>query len=164
MHLHLIRFVFIAGLSLCASAVNAQTVNFDMTGKILPGICRFDIADVDLGTFYATEFTSIGTTTPTVTVRLSATGCDPLITEIHMYVTGTPDAADSKYFRGIAGIGIELFTYEGQTPIRPTGDSISYNASAGATNYLLNARFRQTATVVASGNVRSAVTIQLSYN
>ena len=155
--------VLIAGLSLCAFAANAQTVNFNLTGNILPGVCRFTAADVDLGTYYATEFTAIGTTKTLVDVPISSTGCDPLVTVIHMNVSGTADAANANYFRGVAGIGIEM-----QTPaaaaIRPSGTMLNYTAVAGANNYMMRARFRQTAAVVASGAVRSAVTIQVTYN
>lgn len=153
----------IAGLSLCAFAANAQTVNFNLTGNILPGVCRFTAADVDLGTFYATQFTAVGTTMPLVDVPISSTGCDPLVTVIHMNVSGTADAANANYFRGVAGVGIEVQTVAA-VAIRPSGTNVNFNAVAGATNYMLRARFRQTAAAVTAGTVRSAVIIQVTYN
>lgn len=155
--------VLIAGLSLCTFAANAQTVNFNLTGNILPGVCRFSAADVDLGTYYATEFTAVGTTKTLVNVPISSTGCDPLVTTIHMNVSGTADAANASYFRGVAGVGIEMQTVAGGA-ISPSGTNVNFTAVAGATNYMLRARFRQTAATVAAGTVRSAVTIQVTYN
>lgn len=163
MRLKLGSLLLIAGLSLLAEAAQAQTVNFNLTGNILPGVCRFTAADVDLGTYYATEFTAVGTTKTWVDVPVRSTGCDPLVTVIHMNVSGTADAADSAHFRGVAGIGIEMQN-PGGLAIRPSGTNVNYVAASGATNYMLRARFRQTAAVVAAGSVRSAVTIQVTYN
>lgn len=157
------RLLALLGLSLAAANVGAQTLSFNLTGNILPGVCRFSASDVDLGTFYATEFTSIGTTKAWVNVPISSSGCDPLVTVIHMGISGTADVADANQFRGLAGIGIELQSGVG-TAIRPVGTNINFAAAGGAANYMLRARFRQTAAVVAAGNVRSPITIQVTYN
>lgn len=163
MRLKLSSVLLIVSLSLSAASTNAQSLTFDLTGNILPGVCRFTVADVDLGTYYATEFTSVGTTKNWVDFPIRSSGCDPLVTVIHMAVTGTPDATDAAYFRGVAGIGIEMQT-SGSSAIRPSGTSLNYLPSAGPGNYGWRARFRQTGNIVAAGSVRSAVTIQVTYN
>lgn len=163
MHRKLKSLVIVSGLSLCAFAASAQTVTFNLTGNILPGVCRFTAGDVDLGTFYATDFTAVGTTKALINVPISSTGCDPLVSVIHMNVSGVADAVDPNHFRGVAGIGIEMQTVAG-TAIRPSGTNVNFNAVAGASNYMLRARFRQTAAAVTSGAVRSAITIQVTYN
>ncbi|WP_180868062.1 fimbrial protein [Stenotrophomonas maltophilia] len=158
-----IKLLALLGLSLAAGNVGAQTLTFNLTGNILPGVCRFSVSDVDLGTFYATEFTAVGTTKAWVNVPVASSGCDPLVTVIHMGISGTADVADASQFRGVAGIGIELQSGTG-TAIRPAGTNINFTAASGAANYMLRARFRQTAAVVAAGTVRSPVTIQVTYN
>lgn len=155
--------LLIAGLTLTTENASAQSLTFNLTGNILPGVCRFTVTDVDLGTYYATEFSAVSTTKGWVDVPVRSTGCDPLVTVIHMGVSGTADVADSAYFRGVAGIGIEMQNATG-TAIRPSGTNVNFTAVAGASNYMLRARYRQTAAVVAAGNVRSAVTIQVTYN
>ncbi|MNN12726.1 S-fimbrial adhesin protein SfaS precursor [compost metagenome] len=151
------------GMSLTTENANAQSLTFNLTGNILPGVCRFTVTDVDLGTYYATEFSAIGTTKTWVDVPIRSTSCDPLVTTIHMGVAGTADVLDSAYFRGVSGIGIELQS-AGGVAIRPSGTNVNFSAVAGANNYMLRARFRQTAATIAAGNVRSAVTIQVTYN
>ena len=160
---HLQAWLTLVGLSLAAANADAQTVSFNLTGNILPGVCRWAVSDVDLGTFYATEFTAVGTTKAWVDVPIRSSGCDPLVTTIHMAVSGTADTADANQFRGVSGIGVELQVGTG-APIRPSGTSVHFNAVSGAANYMLRARFRQTATTVAAGSVRSPVTIQITYN
>lgn len=163
------RFLFIAlvaaGLMSAAGASRAQTLNFNITATILPGVCRFTVADVDLGTYYATDFTAVGTVKPFVTVPIQSTGCDPLVTQLHFAVSGTADAASSAYFRGITGIGVELQSVAG-TAIQPSGTTINYNklAGTGAGSYPLQARLRQTAATVSAGAIRSAVTVVVTYN
>ena len=127
----------------------AQTLNFNITATILPGVCRFSVSDTDLGTYYATDFTGVGTVKTFVNVPIHSTGCDPL--------------ASAAYFRGINGVGIELQSIGGAA-ITPSGTTVAYSAVGGANDYMLRARLRQTATTVAAGAIRSAVTVTVAYN
>lgn len=56
MHLPIPGLLLAAVLTLsgAASAQTATTTNFNVTGTILPGVCRIAVADVDLGTYQAT--------------------------------------------------------------------------------------------------------------
>lgn len=141
----------------------AQTLNFNITATILPGVCRFSVSDTDLGTYYATDFTGVGTVKTFVNVPIHSTGCDPLISLVRFTVSGTPDAASAAYFRGINGVGIELQSIGGAA-ITPSGTTVAYSAVGGANDYMLRARLRQTATTVAAGAIRSAVTVTVAYN
>jgi type 1 fimbria pilin len=147
----------------CAFALHAQTLTFNLTGTILPGTCRWSVADVDLGTYNATLFTG-SYTTNWVDVPVSSSGCDPLVTTVHMRVTGNADVANAALFRGIAGIGIELQVKPNGAAIVPAGTTVNWNAASGGASYLYQARFRQSAATVASGTVRSPVTMNITYN
>lgn len=159
-HLKLLAF---AVLWPWAFTVHAQTLTFNLTGTILPGTCRFTVSDVDLGNFNATLFTG-SYTTNWVDVPVASSGCDPLVTSIHMRVTGNADATDAALFRGVAGIGIELQTKASGRPIVPAGTTINWTPAAGSVRYLYQARFKQSETTVVSGTVRSPITINVTYN
>lgn len=155
----LVAFGLIAG----AASAQAQSVTFNLTGTITPGVCVFSANDVDLGTYSATLFTG-SYTTNFVDVPITSTRCDPLVTSIHMRVTGTADTANAALFRGVTGIGVELRQKTTNAAIVPAGSTVNFNAVAGAATYFLEARFRQSAPTVAAGTVRSPVTIQFTYN
>lgn len=146
----------------CAFALHAQTLTFNLTGTILPGTCRWSVSDVDLGTYNATAFTG-SYTTSWVDVPVQSSGCDPLVTRVLMKVTGNADVANVALFRGIAGIGIELQTKSAGTAIVPAGTTVNWNAITGGASYMFQARFKQSAATVASGTVRSPVTINITY-
>lgn len=158
-----IRFIIPLGLLFCISAIQAQTVNFNLTGTITPGVCRFTANDVDLGTYASTFFTAVGTTTNFVDVPITSSGCDPLVTSIHMRVTGTPDSDNTALFRGVAGVGIELQRWAGAVPIVPAGTTVDFSPVANGGTYRFQARFKRSATVTA-GAVSSPVTINVTYN
>ncbi|WP_250625681.1 fimbrial protein [Pinirhizobacter soli] len=158
-----IRIITLLGLLLCTSAIQAQTVNFNLTGTITPGVCRFTAANVDLGTFASTSFTG-STTTPFVDVPITSTGCDPLVTLVHMRVTGTADLANGNLFRGVTGIGIELRRKTPATAVRPAGTIVDFTPVASGSTYLFEARFSQSAPTVAAGTVTAPVTINITYN
>ena len=158
-----IRIIALLGLLLCTSAVQAQTVNFNLTGTITPGVCRFTANDVDLGTYASTFFTAVGTSTSFVDVPITSQGCDPLVTSIHMRVTGTPDITNSALFRGVAGVGIELQRKNPVLAVVPAGTTVDFNPAASGATYLFQARFQRSNTV-AAGAVSSPVTINITYN
>lgn len=157
-----IRHCLCAALLLAAtSTAHAQSVTFNLTGEILPGVCQFTAADVDLGTYYATDFTG-AFNGAWVNVPIQVTRCDPLITRIAMRVTGLADTAQAAYFRGIAGVGIELQQGTTNAAIVPAGTTLAYTTAAGT--YMLRARLHQSAASVAAGRISSPVTISLTYN
>ena len=158
-----IRIIIALGLMLCLSAVQAQTVNFNLTGTITPGVCRFAVADRDLGTYASTLFTG-SYTTPFVDVPVTSQGCDPLVTLVHMRVTGTADAVNANLFRGVTGIGIELRRKSPATAVVPAGTTVDFTPVASGGTYLFEARFRQSAATVAAGTVSAPVTINITYN
>jgi len=158
-----IRTIASLGLMLCMSAIQAQTVNFNLTGTITPGVCRFTANDVDLGTYASTVFTAVGTTTNFVDVPITSQGCDPLVTSIHMRVTGTPDVANAALFRGVAGVGIQLQRKSPVLAVVPAGTTVDFNPAANGATYLFQARFQRSATVSA-GTVSSPITINFTYN
>ncbi|WP_414491805.1 fimbrial protein [Stenotrophomonas maltophilia] len=143
-------------------AAAQESTAFNLTGRILPGVCRIAASDVDLGTFYATDFTGVGTTKPWITTSIQVSNCDPLITRVALSFSGTADTANANYFRGVAGIGIEMERESPSTPVRPAGTTLQYATANGL--YMVRARFRQTAATVAAGSVSSAVTVSMSYN
>ncbi len=145
-----------------ASPAQAQSVTFNLTGEVLPGVCQFTVNDVDLGSYVATQFTG-AFNGAWVNVPVQVTRCDPLITKIAMRITGVADASKATYFRGLTGVGVEL--QQGiapNTPIVPAGTTLSYTTAAGT--YMLRARMAQTAASVAAGRFSAPVTITLSYN
>lgn len=146
-----------------ASTSHAQSLNFNLTGTILPGTCAFTVNDVDLGTYLSTLFTG-SYVTAFVDVPVQSTKCDALVTTIHMKVSGTADTANAALFKGLAGVGIELQKKTGGTAIVPAGTTVDFTASQSAATYLLQARFKQSASTVGAGTVKSPVTLQFTYN
>lgn len=144
-----------------ATTAHAQSVTFNLTGEILPGVCQFTANDVDLGTYYATDFTGAYAGT-WVDVPIQVTRCDPLITRIAMRISGLADAAQASYFRGLAGVGIEVQQGTTNAAVVPAGSTLQYTTITGT--YLLRARLRQSAASVAAGRISSPVTVTLSYN
>ncbi|WP_414491804.1 fimbrial protein [Stenotrophomonas maltophilia] len=143
-------------------AMAQETVNFNLTATILPGVCRVSAANVDLGTYYATQFTGTGTTLGWVSVPITVNNCDPLITRVALRISGTADASSAAYFRGVTGIGIELQRETSLAAIVPAGTTVQYATANGT--YTLRARLRQTAASVVAGNVSSPITVAMTYN
>lgn len=152
--------VLLAGI---AGGAQAQTLNFNLTGTILPGVCRFTVADVNLGTYTATQFTG-SFATPFVDVPVTSAGCDPLVATVHMRVTGTPDVANASLFRGLAGVGVELQVKLPNAPVVPAGTTVTFPPVASGSVYMFQARFRQSAPNVAAGRVSSPITLTVTYN
>lgn len=154
----------VAVLGLCASAcVHAQSVTtttFNVTGTILPGVCRIAVADVDLGTYQSTQFTG-AFNTPYQAVSVVVSQCDPQVTRIALRFDGTTDTADATLFQGVPGIGVELQLVTPATRIAP-GTSTQLTTAAGT--YAFRARFMQSAATVAAGNVSRPITVRMTYN
>jgi len=144
-----------------ATTAHAQSVTFNLTGQILPGVCQFTANDVDLGTYYATDFTGAYAGN-WVDVPIRVTRCDPLITRIAMRISGRAAAAPASYFRGRAGGGIAVQQGTTTAAVVPAGSTLQYTTTTGT--YLLRARLRQSAASVAAGRISSPVTVTLSYN
>jgi type 1 fimbria pilin len=159
-----LKALIVMGLLVGTVAAHAQSVTFNLTGTINPGVCVFTAADVDLGTFPATDFTAVGTAKTFVDVEVKSSRCDPLVTSIHMRVSGTADAASNALFRGVTGIGIELQKKSPATAVVPAGTTVDFTPVAGAGSYMFQARFKQSAATVASGTVKAPVTIAFTYN
>ncbi|WP_250627108.1 fimbrial protein [Pinirhizobacter soli] len=157
-----IRIVISLGLLFCIPAIQAQTLNFNLTGTITPGVCQFTVADVDLGTYSAALFTGSYSTTA-VDVPVTIQRCDPLVTAVRMDVSGEADAADSNLFKGVAGIGIDLRSALNGV-IRPAGTRVNYNPNTGGGTYTFKAKFKQSAATVAAGTVKAPITITVTYN
>jgi type 1 fimbria pilin len=158
------KALLVVGLLVCVASTHAQSVTFNLTGTINPGVCVFAANNVDLGTWNATDFTAVGTTKPFYDVTVTSSRCDPLVTSIHMRVSGTADAASAALFRGVTGIGIELQQKTPATAVVPAGTTVNFTPVAGAGTYLFQARFKQSAATVGSGTVSSPVTIAFTYN
>lgn len=159
-----IRIIASLGLLLFMSTTEAQTLNFNLTGTIKPGVCNFTAADVNLGDYFATDFPTVGSSPSSFfEVPITSQGCDPTVASIHMRVTGTPDAANPALFRGVAGVGIEM---RQKIPVRavvPAGTTVDFSPVASGATYLFEARFKRSATVTA-GTVSSPITINVTYN
>ncbi|WP_130617563.1 fimbrial protein [Dyella amyloliquefaciens] len=154
----------VALLSAVSSAyAQTSTVLFNITGTIQAGTCALTVADVDLGTYPATAFTGAYTTSwKDVPVQSSA--CDPLVTTVHIKLSGGADLNNSNLFTGVSGIGIELQRTSDATPILPAGTSVDFVASTAATTYHYQARFHQSAATVAAGTAHTPVTLNATYN
>ena len=158
-----IRIIASLGLLLFMSATQAQSpLTFNLTGTITPGVCRFTVPDVDLGTYSATLFTGSYATAP-VNVPVTIQQCDPLVTAVHMTASGVADATDSTLFKGVDGIGIELRSALGNL-IRPAGAVVNFTPVAGGGTYTFKAKFKQSAATVAAGTVTRPITINITYN
>ncbi|WP_312400413.1 fimbrial protein [Stenotrophomonas indicatrix] len=159
----LIQYVCLAGLFALSGSVSAQTAtttNFNVTGTILPGVCRIAVADVDLGTYQATQFTG-AFNTPFQAVNVVVSQCDPLVTRVGLRFTGSADSNDATLFQGVAGIGIELQRTSTGSRLPPGGLS---QMSTAAGTHVFRARFMQSAATVAAGTVSRPITVSMTYN
>lgn len=155
--------LWLAALLMLSGAASAQTAtitNFNVTGTILPGVCRIAVADVDLGTYQATQFTG-AFSTPFQAVNVVVSQCDPLVTRVGLRFTGSADSNDGTLFQGVAGIGIELQRTSNGTRLPPGG--LSQMTSAAGT-HAFRARFLQSAATVAAGTVSRPITVSMTYN
>lgn len=161
------KMLFATVLLVAIPAANAQSVNFNLTGTILPGTCSVSIPNVDLGTWQATLFTGVGSTPTTpVNVPITISGCAPLITRVNIALSGTPDAANATLFRGLPGIGIDIRSAlnnsvipDGSTPLR-----VMIPAGTGGATYTMSARFQQSAATMSYGSVNAPVVAAITYN
>ncbi len=162
MHLPIPGLLLAALLTLsgAASAQTATTTNFNVTGTILPGVCRIAVADVDLGTYQATQFTG-AFSTPFQAVNVVVSQCDPLVTRVGLRFTGSADSNDATLFQGVAGIGIELQRTSNGTRLPPGG--LAQMTTAAGT-HAFRARFMQSAATVAAGTVSRPITVSMTYN
>ena len=158
----LLRIAAVVALGLGVShAARAQTTtNFNVTGTILPGICRIAVADVDLGTYTATQFTG-AFNTPYMPINVVVSQCDPLITRIALRFDGTADTANAALFAGVTGIGIELQNTATSTRVAP-GTTVQRVTAAGT--HAFRARFMQSAATVAAGQASRPITVTMTYN
>jgi len=148
-------------MALSAGQATAQTTtNFNITGTILPGVCRIAVNDVNLGTFQATAFTG-ASTTAFVPVNVVVSQCDPLITRVALRFSGTADAANAALFQGVTGIGVELQYTSTAARVSPNG-LVQMSTAAGT--HAFRARFTQSAATVAAGTVTRPITVAMTYN
>ncbi|AWH33324.1 MULTISPECIES: type 1 fimbrial protein [Stenotrophomonas] len=155
--------LLMSGLLLCAAAAQAQTAtttNFNVTGTILPGVCRIAVADVDLGTYQSTQFTG-AFTTPFQNINVVVSQCDPLITRVGLHFDGSADVNDATLFQGVAGIGIELQRTSSGARLRPGGWT---QMTTAAGTHAFRARFVQSAAAVSAGTVSRPITVSMTYN
>ena len=150
--------VCLAAASLPARA--QTTADFVVTGTILPGVCRIAVADVDLGTYQATQFTG-AFTTPFVPVNVLVSQCDPLVTSVSLRFDGTADTNSAEFFQGVSGIGIELQDTASGVRLKP-GITIRRTTAAGSHSFRV--RFAQTAPTVAAGQANRPITVTMFYN
>ena len=153
--------LWLATLLALPSAAFAQTIaHFNVTGTILPGVCRIAVADVDLGTYQATQFTG-AFSTPFQPIEVRVSQCDPLVTRIGLRFTGSADSNDATLFQGVAGIGIELQRTSNSTRL-PPGGWTQMDTAAGT--HAFRARFVQSAATVSAGTVSRPITVSMTYN
>lgn len=152
----------IATMALCghAGAQTATTTSFNVTGTILPGVCRIAVADVDLGTFQSTQFTG-AFTTPFQAVNVVVSQCDPLISRVGLHFDGTADSNDATLFQGVAGIGVEIQRTSTGARLRPGGWT---QMATAAGTHPFRARFVQSAAAVSAGTVSRPITVSMTYN
>lgn len=162
MHLPIPGLLLAAVLTLsgAASAQTATTTNFNVTGTILPGVCRIAVADVDLGTYQATQFSG-AFSTPFQAVNVVVSQCDPLVARVGLHFNGVADSNDATLFQGVVGIGIELQRTSSGARLRPGGWT---QMATAAGTHAFRARFVQSAATVSAGAVSRPITVTMTYN
>ncbi|WP_414491807.1 fimbrial protein [Stenotrophomonas maltophilia] len=154
--------LLLGSLLLCATATG-QTINntdFNVTGEILPGVCRIAVADVDLGSYQATQFTG-AFATPFQPIDVVVSQCDPLISRVNLRFDGAGDGSNVQLFQGVQGVGIELQWRGTGVRIVP-GGNIQMATAAGTHGF--RARFLQSAPTVAAGKVTRPMTVSMTYD
>lgn len=161
--------LMVAGVGMAPAYSADLTINF--TGTWKNGTCQFTVADLDLGTYQAPEFTG-NTTTPWKQTTIARSACTADIRQINMNVQGAEDSDNRAYFAAVGtlpgmdgtatGVAIQLQS-QGNVDITPGGTMLTWPVSTGST-YTLQARLVQTRPTVTPGGVKAPVTIQISYN
>lgn len=164
MAMHLTRplaGLLLSCLGVASGGAAAQSrPDFFVTGTILPGVCRIAVDDVDLGTYRATQFTG-AFVTPFTPVNVVVSQCDPLVTRVALRFDGVADVNDASLFQAVAGIGIELQETASGQRVSP-GTTVQRSSAAGS--HAFRARFSQSATPVAAGQVSRPITVTMTYN
>ncbi len=157
-----LRPILLALTSMFAAghAAAQTTTTFNVTGTILPGVCRIAVADVSLGTYQATLFTG-AYASPFQPVNVVVSQCDPLVTRVALRFDGNADTSNAQLFQGVPGIGIELQYTSSGARVAPGGTA--QMATAAAT-HAFRARFVQSRATVSAGTVSRPITVTMTYN
>ncbi|WP_414491806.1 fimbrial protein [Stenotrophomonas maltophilia] len=152
-------------LLLCALAPRVQAQEsqaFNISGEILPGVCKVAFPDVDLGWHSAASFTG-SHATPYVDFSGTVSDCDPLVLRVAMTFDGNADPDNGDLFQALPGIGIQLVRVVGalNVPLRPAART-QYVSATGI--YPFRARLQQSSPNVSAGRIQRAVTVSLTYN
>ena len=137
---------------------------------IVAPTCTFSVPNIALGSFSADSFTG-NTSTPEVSVPVTATGCPSDAHAINMSFTGTADTTNPALFAAdsvagnVTGVGIGLKyapPSQAAMAVTPNVTTGTWTLAAGNTMQLL-ANFVQTQPNVTAGSVSTPVTIQFTY-
>lgn len=152
---------FLAG----AANARAQTLSFNLTGRIQASTCQFATSYTALASTPVSLFVHVGSRLRPIGLNLIVTQCDPAISIVHLRFSGPADSNDPTIFRGIDGIGVHLGTFpDASTQILPSGTTLDYVPTKGGFTTKLLAAYYQTAETVAVGKFATPVTVQMTYN
>ncbi|HCM7229831.1 TPA: fimbrial protein [Klebsiella aerogenes] len=162
-------------LALLSGAALADGGQINIDGDVVASSCSVDNGsknqDVPLGTFYSSDFPSVGTPTQPVSFDIKLTGCTTGIKGAKVsftgaQVSGNPDllALTGAGTSGVAsGIGVELLD-KNMSPIAINSTTESYPLTAGDNNTLtFNLRYKSTATVVTEGDAAATLFFDMQY-
>ncbi|MFK3658909.1 fimbrial protein [Scandinavium sp. NPDC088450] len=163
-----------AVLSMSNVFAAAGTVNF--TGKILDSACAVDVASqnqtVDLGEYYKTEFTGVGSKTAAKGFNVVLKNCPPSVGSAKVVFDGTPEASNSALLAidstlpgAATGVAINLMSAD-KTDL-PLNGSNGYNYVLSSTqDNTLNfyAQYQSTLSTVGAGPANSVANFSVVYN
>ena len=163
------RIVLALVLAAVAPSLQAADLTVRFTGRFQPGTCELSVADVDVGTFEAPAFATVGATTP-VPFELKYTNCASELLVLHLRFVGPADARLPDYFAIPASGGVRGLAVRLQSPgglIRPNQNAFdvpTQGAEQGAVT--LRASLVRTGGVsdVTAGSIRTPITVQVTYN
>nr|WP_199044292.1 hypothetical protein [Dyella sp. ASV24] len=148
-----------------AATARAQTLSFNLTGKIQASTCQLTASYTALPTTPVSLFIHVGSRLRPTTVNINVSQCDPAIGVVHLRYSGPADSNDATIFRGIDGIGVHLSVFpDASSMILPSGTTVDYVPTKGAFLARVTAAYYQTAETVAVGKFATPVTVQMTYN
>lgn len=150
-----------------APSLQAADLTVRFTGRFQPGTCDISVADVDVGTFEAPSFDTVGVTTP-VPFEIKRSRCPNELLTLHVMLTGAVDASSANYFAipdtgGVTGLAIRISNTANRViqPNQRAADWFTSGTEQGV--YALRAGLVKVGTVTA-GTIRTPITVQITYN
>ncbi|HHA0006977.1 TPA: fimbrial protein [Klebsiella michiganensis] len=166
-------FFLLSGVSIADTQIG--TWNMTINGTVLPSSCDIDDSSqtqsINLGTFSANTFSSMGDVSPDVPLDIKLTGCGDSIVGATLTFSGNADSGNSNLLAlsdttgtGMlaSGVGVEIKDSDGTIiPLNTASKQYPLSAGDNTLNFLLH--YKATAIPVTAGYATAVMYFDVDY-